>query len=72
MIKTLFASLCVVACCMGNDYPAKAYDCPYSQTPAYQDCVNRQLDAEYETRRQLEEQRQDIDDQIKLGTYRPY
>ena len=25
MIKTLFASLCVVACCVGNDYPAKAY-----------------------------------------------
>jgi hypothetical protein len=24
MIKTLFASLCVAACCMGNDYPAKA------------------------------------------------
>ena len=24
MIKTLFASLCVVACCVGNDYPAKA------------------------------------------------
>ena len=24
MIKTLFASLCVVACCMGNEYPAKA------------------------------------------------
>jgi hypothetical protein len=25
MIKTLFASACVLACCMGNEYPAKAY-----------------------------------------------
>ena len=24
MIKTLFASVCVLACCMGNEYPAKA------------------------------------------------
>lgn len=24
MIKTLFASLCVVACCVGNAYPARA------------------------------------------------
>ena len=24
MIKTLFASLCLAACCMGNDCPAKA------------------------------------------------
>ena len=25
MIKTLFASACVLACCMGNEYPATAY-----------------------------------------------
>lgn len=24
MIKTLFASACVLACCIGNEYPAKA------------------------------------------------
>jgi hypothetical protein len=72
MIKTLFASVCVLACCMGNEYPAKAYSCNYSQTQAYQDCVNNQADAEYETRRQLEEQRQEIDDQIRLGTYRSF
>lgn len=24
MIKTLFASVCVLACCIGNEYPAKA------------------------------------------------
>ena len=26
MIKTILASACVLACCMGNEYPAKAYD----------------------------------------------
>ena len=25
MIKTILASACVLACCMGNEYPAKAY-----------------------------------------------
>ena len=32
MIKTLFASLCVAACCMGNEYPAKAGCTSYGDT----------------------------------------
>ncbi len=32
MIKTLFASLCVAACCMGNEHPAKAGCTSYGNT----------------------------------------
>tara|TARA_R110002012_G_scaffold262237_1_gene444407 strand:- start:2418 stop:2660 length:243 start_codon:yes stop_codon:yes gene_type:complete len=80
MIKTLFASAstfayigCIAVCCMGNDYPAKA-DCAYRTEGAqsYSQCLNDRRDAENETRRQLEEQRQRIDDEIRFGTYRPY
>tara|TARA_R110002012_G_scaffold312727_3_gene523706 strand:- start:470 stop:730 length:261 start_codon:yes stop_codon:yes gene_type:complete len=44
MIKTLFASACVLACCMGNEYPAKA-DCSGFgyQSRAYYQCQDNEF-----------------------------
>ena len=41
MIKTLLASACVLACCMGNEYPAKAYgyECIHTKS-SYASCMN--------------------------------
>ena len=48
MIKTLFASLCVVACCMGNEYPAKAYE-----SGCNTECFSRQRE---QARRQFDQE----------------
>ena len=60
MIKTLFASLCVAACCMGNDYPAKA-DCQaFGYSSAYYQCKNNEQNQQIEMgnlQREMEYQR---------------
>ena len=66
MIKTLFASFCVVACCMGNEYPAKA-DCQaFGYSSAYYQCKNNEINQHIEMgnlQREMEYQRnQDMDD----------
>ena len=60
MIKTLFASLCVVACCMGNEYPAKAYDDSWDAQQLRQEIkeVQRQHDNQLmELRREIRAER---------------
>ena len=63
MIKTLFASACVLACCMGNDYPAKAlgFNCR-GDAACMNAAQNRRIEMD-NLRREMEYQRnQDMDD----------
>lgn len=72
MIKTLFASLCVAACCMGNEYPAKAvpadFHCIHTES-GYANCVNRAWDHEREMDSLRREIKQEIRDEIRYGIY---
>lgn len=60
MLKTLLASLCVAACCMGNEYPAKAYDDSWGAQQARQEReeMQRQQDNQLiELRREIRAER---------------
>jgi hypothetical protein len=65
MIKTLFASACVLACCMGNDYPANAYGfhckgdsaCMNEAGIRQNELNNMQREMEYQRHRDMDELR---------------
>ena len=73
MIKTLLASLCVVACCMGNEYPAKAYGFHCKGDPACMNAAqNRQIEMN-NMRNEIEYQRRlDMDDLRREMQQRSY
>ena len=57
MIKTLLASVCVLACCIGNEYPAKA-ECSDNSWGGRRYC---ELQKESSARLQRNQERVDLD-----------
>ena len=76
MIKTLFASLCVVACCVGNDYPVKADCTAFGGTSAFYQCQANEFNQQTEMnnmRNEMEYQRRlDMDDLRREMQQRSY
>lgn len=69
MFKTLFASAstfayvgCIAICCMGNEYPAKAYDSSWEAMQARQEIR--------EAQRQTENQIIELERKIRAEQYR--
>jgi hypothetical protein len=62
MIKTILVSACVLACCMGNEYPAKAYDDSWEAMQVRQEME--------EIQRQTENQMIELRREIRAEQYR--
>ena len=68
MIKTLFASACVLACCMGNDYPANAYG-GYNSGECDRICRDYEAMERREDQRQIDQRLDRIESDARWSSY---